>query len=55
MKKRTVIDFSLLNSDEPVRLVSELGVPEQVHVFDDDSRMAVKSALAAGRPLLVPR
>ena len=47
------IDFSRLDSDEPVRLVSEPGVPEQVHVFDDDSRMAVKSALAAGRPLLV--
>lgn len=53
MTKRAVIDFSRLDSDEPVRLVSEPGVPEQIHVFDDDSRMAVKAALAAGRPLLV--
>jgi len=51
--QRPAVDFSRLDRDEPVRLVSELGVPEQVHVFDDDSRMAVKSALAAGRPLLV--
>ncbi len=53
MTQQPAIDFSRLDSDEPVRLVSESGVPEQVHVFDDDSRMAVKSALAAGRPLLV--
>jgi MoxR-like ATPase len=53
VKKQTKIDFSLLNSDEPVRLGSEPGVAEQIHIFDDDSRMAVKSALAAGRPLLV--
>ena len=53
MKKRPAVDFSRLDSDDPVRLVSEPGVPEQVHVFDDDSRMAVKSAMAAGRPLLI--
>jgi MoxR-like ATPase len=51
--QRPAVDFTRLDSDEPVRLVSEEGVPEQVHVFEDDSRMAVKSALAAGRPLLV--
>jgi len=45
--------FARLDSDEPVRLVNEPGIPEQVHVFDDNSRLAVKSALAAGRPLLV--
>lgn len=53
MTERLVVDYSLLDRDQPVRLVSDPGVPEQVHVFDDDSRMAVKSALAAGRPLLV--
>ena len=53
MTQRPAVDFTRLDSDEPVRLVSEEGVPEQVHVFEDDSRMAVKSALAAGRPLLV--
>jgi MoxR-like ATPase len=57
-KKRTdaASMFERLDSDEPVRLVSEPGIPEQVHVFDDPrdrSRLAVKSALAAGRPLLV--
>ena len=39
-----------------VTLEAREGVPEQVHVFDDPgdrSRKAVKSALAAGRPLLV--
>ena len=45
--------FERLDSDEPVQLVSEPGIPEQVHLFDDNSRLAVKSALAAGRPLLV--
>jgi MoxR-like ATPase len=45
--------FARLDSEEPVRLKSGEGILEQVHVFDDDSRMAVKSALAAGRPLLV--
>ena len=45
--------FERLDRDESVQLVREPGVPEQVHVFDDNSRLAVKSALAAGRPLLV--
>jgi hypothetical protein len=49
--KRTSVTtpFARLDSDEPVRMVSEPGVPEQVHVFDDPgdrSRLAVKSALA---------
>lgn len=52
-KSKTKNLFARLDSDEPVRLISEQGIPEQVHVFDDDSRLAVKSALAAGRPLLV--
>ncbi len=51
--KQSKNPFARLDSDEPVRLVCEPGIPEQVHVFDDDSRLAVKSALAAGRPLLV--
>ena len=49
-------DFKRLDSDEPVILKTGPGVPEQVHVFDDPgnrSRLAVKAALASGRPLLV--
>lgn len=49
-------DFKRLDSDEPVVLTTRPGVPEQVHVFDDPknrSRLAVKAALASGRPLLV--
>ncbi|WP_198953624.1 AAA family ATPase [Rhodopirellula sp. MGV] len=49
-------DFERLDSDEPIVLKTSQGVPEQVHVFDDPrnlSRLAVKAALASGRPLLV--
>lgn len=49
-------DFERLDSDEPIVLNTRPGVPEQVHVFDDPgnrSRLAVKAALASGRPLLV--
>ena len=49
-------DFKRLDSDEPIVLTTRPGVPEQVHVFDDPknrSRLAVKAALASGRPLLV--
>ena len=45
------MDYEQLDSKKPVRIRE--GVTEAVHVFDDDSRMAIKSALAAGRPLLV--
>ncbi len=37
----------------PVLLIDRPGVAEQYHVFDDDSRIAIQSALAARRPLLV--
>ncbi|MBL8811630.1 MAG: AAA family ATPase [Planctomycetaceae bacterium] len=49
-------NFRRLDSDEPIVLNTGPGVPEQVHVFDDPgnrSRLAVKAALASGRPLLV--
>lgn len=48
--------FTLLDSEDTVTLERREGVPEQVHVFDDPgnrSRLAIKAALAAGRPLLV--
>lgn len=45
--------FETLDNGQPIRLVTEPGIPEQIHLFDDDSRLAIKSSLAAGRPLLV--
>ena len=37
----------------PVRLCNRDGLPEAAHVFDRDSVLAVRSALAARRPLLL--
>lgn len=48
--------FDLLEAHESIVLSRRKGVPEQVHVFDDKddrSRLALKAALAAGRPLLI--
>lgn len=49
--------FARLDDDEPIVIApGGDGAPEQVHVFDDEknrSRLAIKAALAAGRPLLV--
>ena len=42
-----------VSSGEIVKLRSSEGVPEQVHVFDEESIVAVNTALAAQRPLLV--
>jgi MoxR-like ATPase len=48
------MDF-LLNTvlDEPVKLQTAPGQPEQVHVFDETSMNAVNAALAVRRPLLL--
>jgi MoxR-like ATPase len=48
--------FRLLDVAQTVTLERRDGVPEQVHCFDDPgdrARLALKAALAAGRPLLV--
>jgi MoxR-like ATPase len=38
---------------KPIKLVDRPGLPEQYHLFDKDSAMAIRAALAARRPLLV--
>src|SRR5262245_49529840 len=38
---------------KPIKLVDRPGLPEQYHLFDEDSAMAIRAALAARRPLLV--
>ncbi len=45
--------FVSLDLAEPVWLVNREGVPEQAHLFDDKHVLAIRSALAARRPLLV--
>ncbi|MCP4696837.1 MAG: AAA domain-containing protein [Gammaproteobacteria bacterium] len=42
-----------IKPDHETRLKSRKGLPERVHVFDNDSIEAVNTALAAKRPLLV--
>ncbi len=37
----------------PVKLVDRPGLPEQYHLFDPESVLAIRAALAARRPLLV--
>ena len=36
-----------------IRLPADDGMPEAVHIIDEDSILAVNAALATGRPLLV--
>jgi MoxR-like ATPase len=38
---------------KPIKLVDRPGLPEQYHLFDEPSAMAIRAALAARRPLLV--
>src|SRR5271157_3201277 len=38
---------------KPIELVDRPGLPEQYHLFDDDSAQAIRAALAAMRPLLI--
>ena len=47
------IDYLDLNDDAVVSIRSDGVLPESVHVFDEDSALAVNTALAARRPLLV--
>jgi MoxR-like ATPase len=42
-----------IDCTRPVKLMDRPGLPEQYHLFDDDSAMAIRAALAAMRPLLV--
>lgn len=44
---------SKVNWQRPVRLCNSDGLPEAAHVFDRESVLAVRSALAARRPLLL--
>jgi MoxR-like ATPase len=37
----------------PIKLVDRPGLPEQYHLFDPESALAIRAALAARRPLLV--
>ncbi len=37
----------------PIKLIDRPGLPEQYHLFDAESTMAIRAALAARRPLLV--
>ena len=47
------MSFKDFDIKKPVRLRSRPGVPEQSHLFDETSVLAIQSALAASRPLLV--
>ena len=38
---------------KPIKLVDRPGLPEQYHLFDDDSAQAIRAVLAAMRPLLI--
>jgi MoxR-like ATPase len=38
---------------KPVKLIDQPGLPEQYHLFDKESALAVRAALGACRPLLV--
>jgi MoxR-like ATPase len=42
-----------IDCTRPVKLADRPGIAEQYHLFDDDSAMAIRAALAARRPLLV--
>ena len=37
----------------PIKLIDRPGLPEQYHLFDPESALAIRAALAARRPLLV--
>jgi MoxR-like ATPase len=42
-----------IDCTNPVKLMDRPSLPEQYHLFDDDSAQAIRAALAAMRPLLV--
>lgn len=42
-----------IDCSRPVTLVTRPGVPEQVHLFDEQSVLAINASLTAERPLLV--
>lgn len=42
-----------IDRKKPIKLLDRPGLPEQYHLFDDDSADAIRAALAAMRPLLI--
>jgi MoxR-like ATPase len=42
-----------IDRTQPIKLLDRPGLPEQYHLFDDESADAVRAALAAMRPLLI--
>src|SRR5438046_2014808 len=42
-----------IDCQTPVKLIDRPGLPEQYHLFDPESALAIRAALAARRPLLV--
>ncbi len=43
----------LIDCSKPVKLADRPGLPEQYHVFEAESALAIRAALGACRPLLV--
>ena len=44
---------SEIDWESPIKLVDRPGLAEQYHLFDAESALAIRAALAARRPLLV--
>jgi MoxR-like ATPase len=42
-----------IDCSKPIKLMDRPGLPEQYHLFDDESADAIRAALAAMRPLLI--
>jgi MoxR-like ATPase len=42
-----------IDRTKPIKLLDRPGLPEQYHLFDEDSADAIRAALAAMRPLLI--
>src|SRR5215831_19488070 len=47
------ITYLKCNPDQAILLPAAGGLPDSVHVIDEDSILAINAALATGRPLLV--
>ena len=43
-----------IDCSTPVKLADRPGLPEQYHQFEPESALAIRAALGACRPLLVP-
>ena len=42
-----------IDRTKPIKLLDRPGLPEQYHLFDEESADAIRAALAAMRPLLI--